>query len=374
VSTKDKKASIRTAVNERMRRRERAEALTARLLSDGNKTFANGFTTTAMMRGNVKGFVPTGIAPLDVLLSGKAGGGFAMGRFSELMGEADVGKTTIGCYLIRAVQAMGGVGVVIDTEKTLTERRLVELGVETRQVVAVEDTILESICDRILFMLEKIKDQPAVIFWDTIAATRSNRTKGRKVGESGGLAVHAQVLADAFRRITDPLADSRVALVMCNQRKQGGIGDLFVNARKRDAALGGDAPKFAASQRMKLSFVNHGKVKQAKQAGQNFIVRAEMQKNKIAPSRLQVMSVIDVSGAVSQFNAAASYVETMTKWGEMRAGRVVYSDKDSGKKYSRERFEGAYSGDRVFRLRADARLVDAYHRLNLREAEEGEDE
>ena len=340
------------------------------IMQKGNREFKDeGFRTSEDMLGNVRGFVKTGIVPLDVILGGEVGRGFALGRSSELLGEADVGKTTIGLLLLRNIQAQGGLGIVIDTEKTLTSQRLSEMGVDIARLVVVEDNVIESICDRILFILEKLKDRPGVIVWDTIASTKSRRDKGRKIGESMSFGRHAQILSAAFRAFAEPLAASRAALIMVNQRKEGGIGDMFVTERKRDATLGGGAMKFHPSQRLKLSFLNTRKAGEEKGSHQAMTVSATMLKNKIQPTRLQARLLLRTTGEVAQFDDAASIIETMVKWGEFnKEGRVLMADAEGGAKHTRVSFSKAYKEDAEFRLRMGRLVEDAHRRLNLREA------
>src|SRR5690606_1158727 len=147
----------------------------------------------------------------------------------------------------------------------------------------------------------------------------------KKIGESIRIGAHAQILSEAFRQFTKPLANSNTALILCNQRKQGGIGQLFVSSRKQDAALGGEAIKFHPSQRLKMSFVNLEKAQEAKKSHQKFVVTCEPVKNKISPSRLQARLVINLTGDVSQIDIADSFIKTMQKWGGFSSGKALLS-------------------------------------------------
>ena len=357
-------AGARKELEDRQRRREKAGAVRDRIIARGNRSFKDtGFSTASQMAGNIRGFVSTGLPVLDIVLSGRAGGGFAVARFSELLGEADVGKTTLGCYLMRQVQEQDGLAVVVDTEKTLSERRLAELGVDLSRLLVIEDTVIESICDRLLLVLEELGQTPSVIFWDTIAATRSQRDKGRKIGESRGIGLHAQVLAQAFRVMTEPLSRSRCAMVLCNQRKQGDIGAMFANARKRDASLGGDAVKFAPAQRLKLSF--SGTRKDETQSA--YVVNADVLKNKVSPTRLRACLMMRQTGTVAQFDPAESLAETMVKWGAWADGKVLL--RVDGERITRAQFAQRYPLDAAFRAKVHALAEEAHDRLNARGAE-----
>ena len=357
------------ALRSAQRKHERADHLTDLIIKEGTKQFGEAtFARAEDMLGNIKGFVSTSIPPLDVLLTGEIGKGFAYGRYTELIGEADVGKTTLGCYAMRNVQREGGIAVLLDTERTLTRKRLAELGVKTdSRLVVIQDNILEDIGNRIEFVLSKIGQTPAVIFWDTIASSVTRSATSKRLGESMKIGEHAQLLANLFRKITTPLSQSCAALIMCNQRKEGGIGQLFVNARKRDATLGGEAVKFHTIHRLKLGFQSTEKNKETRKRSQQFIVTGETLKNKVSPSRLQGRFVISTSGDVSEFDIPLSFVRTMQAWGSFSTGRHLCKD-SRGQGITPQRFADSYDKDRAFTAEMNARLIATYNELNMRQA------
>jgi RecA/RadA recombinase len=307
------------------KRKVNTEKLAARVRIVGNTLFKDeSFTTPAEMIGNVRDFVTTRIPALDVLLTRTVGKGIALGRITEILGDADVGKTTLGCYLMRSIQEFGGIGVIIDTESTLTEARLKGLGIDTSSLVVIQDAVIESILEKIPVVIKELKGTPGLICWDTIAATRSRRDKGRKIGE-GAIGIHAKVLSEGFRMLTPQLAKQNVALVCCNQRKQGGIAQMFTSSRARDTSLGGEAIKFHPSHRLRLKF--------SKQTDGGFIVAAKAVKNKFAPSELQVPLIFRVAGDIPEFDVHATTVETIRKWVGTTA-RILYTSSSTGKKYT----------------------------------------
>ena len=345
---------------------ERATKLTELVIREGAKQFGEStFVSADDMLGNIKGYVSTSIPPLDVLLTGEVGKGFVYGRVAELIGEADVGKTTLGCYVMRNVQREGGIAVLIDTERTLTRKRLSDLGVNTSSgLVVIQDNILEDIATRIEFVLDKIGQTPAVIFWDTVASTLTRAASSKRIGESMKIGEHAKLLADMFRKITTPLAESSAALILCNQRKTGGIGQMFINQRQLDATLGGDAAKFHSVHRLKLSFLNAKKNKESKERSQSFVVTANNVKNKVSNSRLQGRFVISLTGDVSEFDIPQSFVTTMQAWSVFSSGRHLC--KVAGKGITAQQFAKLYGKDKAFTTDMDRRLVAAYNDLNLR--------
>ena len=307
--------------------KNKSHTVTALLKKAGNKKWDDTFIHPEDAAGNIGQYFSTGLAPLDVLLTGEVGKGIPAGRMTELLGQSDVGKTTLGCYLIKSAQEAGGVGILIDTESSLSAKRMSELGVDLDGAIVIEEVVIEEILEQIEFLVEKLGDTPAVIFWDTIASTRSRSDAGKRVSE-GRIARHATAMSDGLRRITKAVARSNVALVCCNQRKEGGIGEMFTNARQKDATLGGEAIRFHTTHRIKLSYLKKRAPKEGEAA---FVVHAQCLKNKVAPSNLVCSLVFNNQGDVAEWDKPGCIISTLQKWKALREGAHVYTTRAGAK-------------------------------------------
>lgn len=331
-----------------------------KLASKLRKKDPDGYISPEESAANIKGFISTTLPPLDVAITGQVGKGFPVGRVVEMIGNADVGKTTLGCYLMKEVQRKGGIAVLIDTEKTLTEDRIKAIGLDESAMVIMKDDVIESILERIKGLLDEIGDELGVIFWDTIAGTQSIHDKGRKIGE-GRIAAHASALSAGLRAIVPLLAKSNTLLICCNQRKQGGLAQMFVKERELDAALGGDALKFHATTRLSLSYARgHKDTKQKRSIG--FVTLTKVLKNKIIPTRLATQLFFDTSLKVAEFNRALSCLFTLRTWGAAQNGRFVYTDMDK-KRYTEPKFCEAYVSSSSFRNEIYGSLEVAHAKL-----------
>lgn len=341
---------------------ENAAHRKARLLQSaaGKKWTDSPFVHPSEALGNVEQFFSTSIPVLDVILTGEVGRGIAAGRFTELLGESDVGKTTLGCYMIKSAQEAGGNGIVIDTESSLSAARLKELGIDLDACTIIEESEIEKILERIQWTIEQMGDTPTVIFWDTIASTTSKFDKGKGIGE-GRIARHASALADGFRRITPVLAGSNVALVCCNQRKRGGIGEMFANQRQQDASLGGDAIKFHPTHRIKLKYMKRG----GKDAT-GFVVAAQCLKNKVMPSDLSVTLAFKLNGTPAEFDRAQSLLMTLQRWKLLKDGQFVYTAKD-GARLSTKKWIVRYLTKPSFQAEMHQVLEQGFKKLTNRE-------
>lgn len=332
----------------------------AKLASKLRKKDPDGYTSPEESVSNIKGFISTTLPPLDVAITGRVGCGLPVGRVVEMIGNPDVGKTTLGCYVMRAVQAKGGIAVLIDTEATLTQERIRDLGLNEDALVVMQENVIELILERIKGLIADMGNELGVIFWDTIAGAQSTHDKGRKVGE-GKIGAHASALSAGMRAIVPLLAESNTLLLCCNQRKQGAIAKMFAKERELDAALGGDALKFHATTRLNLSYVKIQKdAKQKRTTG--FVTVAKIAKNKIISARLAAQLLFDTSMQVAEFNRAMSCLFTLRTWGAAQSGRFVYTDIDK-KRYTEVKFCEAYDSSSGFQYEIHGALEKAHAAL-----------
>ena len=300
---------------------------------------------------NIRNWYSTGLAALDVAISGEVGKGIPAGRVVELFGEESVGKSSLGGSIMRQVQLANGVAVLIDTESTFTNARAVMLGIDPDALVYVEEQYLEPILDAIPQVVKRAKDAPCVIFWDTVAGTPSKKEQALKSGESAAFGAHARALSIWLRGISKTLSASNTALVLCNQRKEGAIGVPYATERQRDATMGGKAIKFHSEIRFRLMFntkiIAPGGKGQQRGRDIGFETTARVVKNKNGIQGGYARLVF--SYETGTYDDALSCLRTLQRW-------RVLPEKDGGgttiihpttlekKNYSKDAFVRAYNG------------------------------
>jgi recombination protein RecA len=175
-------------------------------------------------------WVPTGSIVIDRL----TGGGWPVGRISEVAAWESVGKSTLLDQSIAQCQRIGGVACLIDTEQSRDKVYTKRLGVDLdRLIIHPAETIEESFAgiDKVLDAQEKLKTdleisasrrkvpapKPPILFivWDSIGGTptaseRDGAADDRHVSDA------ARSIKMNFRRITLRVAKLRAALVVSN--------------------------------------------------------------------------------------------------------------------------------------------------------------
>jgi len=172
-------------------------------------------------------FISTGALALDKQIGG-ARGGWPVGRITEVAAWESVGKSTLLDQSLAQVQRMGGVGALIDSEKSRDATYTSTLGVDaskliTKNVTTIEETF--DAIDRILDVQEKIatlaarkkggQPPPLLIVWDSVGGTP---TKAELAGDADDqhVADAAKAIKRNFRRIAHRIAHLRTALVVAN--------------------------------------------------------------------------------------------------------------------------------------------------------------
>ena len=290
-----------------------------RLVQQLNKKHGDGtFVRVNEASSNVKLRFDSGNVVVNTMLSGKTNQGFPSGRIVELYGSEHVGKTTLGCRTMALCQEQHkGVAFVVDTESTLTQGRVVELGVDPQALVYSEERFIEAILSQLRSIVETLaKDQtPAVIFWDTVAGSTSKKTDGYDVGE-GRIGTIASALSEGLPPILKSLARSRVCLIACNQLREGFMKGQYATEREKESVKGGAALKFMADARLKLEYQKkHTTIVQKKNVQDGFVVRATLFKNKQGPNDIKGRLVFSTRGEVRGFNNALSVLHTLVDWG-----------------------------------------------------------
>jgi len=328
------------------------------LRNAGNKQWPGAFIAPAQSSGNVRTYYSTGLPPLDLILSGEIGRGMCGGKIVEVFGDYDVGKTTLGVRVCKAVQDAGGVVVIFDTESTLSTDRMSALGLDVERVTIIETQHIETIFDQIEFLVKALQDRPAIIFVDTMSSVKSRADEGKKTGE-GQIARIAKMVTEGLRGIAKPLAKGNTLLLCNGQMKQGAIGKWFAAERERNVTVGGKALKFHAIQSVRIDGYKPERVK-AKGSRLGFVVTVSTVKSKLTASGLTCTLAFDTSADIATFDDARSVFKTLAKWGKVTTTGKVTIDKTA---YIELRFTKKYNTDEQFKQQTHELLSTAFTQI-----------
>ncbi len=234
---------------------------------------------------DVSGYLSSGFLPLDFALSGRyLGGGFPMGRISEVCGPESSGKTLIATMAMIETQRRGGLAVLLDYEHAFSLSRAVQLGLKTdriswiyKQPESAEQgfKITELICN---IVSQEGLDKPVTIVNDSVASMVTKEELDTGIGDENmrtRLAL-ALCLSTNLKKITNAINRTNVTLIFLNQLREN-PGVLFGD---KETTPGGKALKYYASCRVKLHKCGKIKGEDGEIIGEG--VRAQVTKNKVS--------------------------------------------------------------------------------------------
>lgn len=200
--------------------------------------------------------IPTQLAELDLILSKP---GYPAGRVIELYGFEASGKTTLGYHAIAQAQAMGGSGLVIDTERTFDTKRARQIGIDTDSIrIAEADTVEEvfAYMEKILDGLEVVGyDKPYVILVDSITGVATEDDSDKDFKAPVRIGMEAATIRRGLKRVNPKIAKQKALALFVNHNVATIAKTAY--ARQRQSA-GGHALKFYSSLRVEVT--NIGKL------------------------------------------------------------------------------------------------------------------
>jgi RecA/RadA recombinase len=108
---------------------------------------------------DVKGWIPSRSFSLNAILGGP---GLPLGKQIELSGEPGEGKTTIVTDLMCAVQEMGGVSILIDSEAKWPRGRAMRMGHTPGSHIQLEPKSIEQAFEIVVSTITNLRSKPAL--------------------------------------------------------------------------------------------------------------------------------------------------------------------------------------------------------------------
>ena len=235
---------------------------------------------------NVKDWVSTGNAMLDVAISNRPYGGLPVGRITEITGLEQSGKSLLSAHLLAETQKKGGVAVLIDTETAVSREFLEAIGVDVSKLLYVSVDTVEGIFEACETIIEQVrkgdKDRLVTIVVDSVAAASTHKELEADYGKDGYATDKAIIISKAMRKITNMIGRQKITLVFTNQLRQKMNAMAFSDPW---TTSGGKALAFHASVRLRLKGM--GSIKGKDKNGNEHIVgikvRAQVIKNRMGP-------------------------------------------------------------------------------------------
>jgi protein RecA len=279
---------------------------------------------------DVKEFIPTGFPVLDSIL----GGGWAVGRASEVFGAEGSGKSALTHAAIVSVQSMGGVAIYLDWENALDPDKMEQLGIVPERLVYVTPEYIEQgwdvVWDAVGALIDKHPDAPTLIIWDSVAASipkeEYEQKTTEKVGSPGAI---ARAMSKGCRKMFRAIARTRAHMMWVNQERVQ-IGKFAGFGPPPQETVGGVAIRYAASQRVRVARVMT--LKQGLRAT-GYLIKVTTKKNRCAPPHQQATWVLDFTVGPSP---ALTALQHLKEWGVLKTApkkdRPVESEAEEAKR------------------------------------------
>ena len=156
--------------------------------------------------------ISTGVIAFDLAMAG----GFPEGRFAEVFGEWQSGKSLLMYQTIAQCQKAGGIALLFDSERALEKRWCETLGINLEELFYYTPTSLEDAFGEMQQAIRTVrskstlfKDCPVLIVYDSLAASIARDEEGEDFG-TPEMARRARVISSALRKMTNLVADFRV--------------------------------------------------------------------------------------------------------------------------------------------------------------------
>lgn len=284
-----------------------------------NKTFDATLLSDEDSPCVVTEWLSSGCVALDAI----TGGGFPVGRMTEIFGDNSTGKSLVAAQIVALAQQEGDIAAYVDTETAVSIKIMEAVGVDVGKLIycapdTVEDvfTFFESIVD---IKNKKFPDKRLVLVWDSVAATSVRFEMENDFGKAM-MGRHANIISQGMRKFMRTIAKNRICCIFLNQTREK-LGVMFGD---KETTFGGKALGFYASVRIQLKIGQ--KIKEdGKIVG--IESKATVVKNKVAVPFLSAKLPIYFGHGIDDSLASFQYLEDAGLL--IKSGRS-FTIKDSG--------------------------------------------
>ena len=313
-----------------------------------------------------KQVIPTGIDLLDAIL----GGGFAVGTMSVITGLPGTGKSTLAAQVLGHAQNTNKGKLIpgyLDSEQSMTSKRLAKLGVTRPPVKPYTDMTVERVFKYIEGVInfkeeKKLHDYPSVIIWDSVANTLTDKEKTAE-DPSQVIGQKQKLLSLYIPKYVGKCDEHNICVIAINQlRDKMEVGggppktpDLkFLHDKDMP---GGQSLKFNAFHLLNIAIRSEiSRDKGHKYPFDGLLLRAKCAKNKLFAPNIEIELVSTYSGGVSNFWSNYNF---LAKTKRLSAGAWNYLVSLPNKKFRTKDAEHLYKTDEDFRSAFDEAVKEA---------------
>lgn len=286
-----------------------------------------GLLSAPGLAADVTEWVSTGFIELDDIF----GGGWPVGRMSELMGPEASGKSAEIHMALLQNQLQGGVPELIDGEYALDKKkmaRMARIGIDPQAMLYYNPTTFEHAADQLEDRLRKMREfpppSPSVIAWDTVTSTPTAAEMAETSIADSQVASQARLISKLLRKTVGPVCKTRAALILVSQERET-MNKARMGAYQEPGTTGGRAPKYYASLRVRNTRVQTFK---RGPISTGYLIQSVTKKSRLVPPHRRAKWVLD-------FRLGPS--PELTTFHNLLDGKVV---KSAGGKYSCPWHEG----------------------------------
>lgn len=319
------------------------------------------------MLSEVTEWIPTGFMGLDYIL----GGGWAVGRCSEVFGPEGAGKSALTHRAIKACQDNGGTVLYIDFENALDPPKMKQLGINPDRLAYVQPDHIEQAWDIIWTALDyaeaKSPKAPTLIVWDSVAASVPKAEVEEKDSSKAHVGLIARAMSKGCRKMFRRIAKVRAHMMWVNQERDNIGGGMFAEA----VTPGGKAVRYAASMRVRVTRVAT-LPKGSEKVKTHYLIRALTKKCRLFPPHRKFTWVLDFKhGPSPELTLFQNLIDARV----IKTTKGMYLAKWSKKNFKKSAWLGLME-DEGFRTHAEAAYKSFIHKEleNTTDEDEGDDE
>ena len=290
------------------------------VIADVEKQFGKGTVRSMAEYVDIEK-VSSGSIGLDIAL----GGGYPKGRIIEIYGAESSGKTTTALHAIVEVQKLGKMALYLDYENAIDpyycECIGVDLSADKFRIINPEST--EEGFEIIRKFLDV--DEIGAIVVDSVAAMVPKSELQGDFGDSK-MGLQARSMSQGMRMLVQGISKSNCVVIFINQTRDK-IGVMFGDPT---TTTGGNALKFYASQRLKIS--KSGGEKDSEGEFISITSKIVIEKNKVAPPKRKCEIPIkfgvgyDIVTELINIAAEAEIIQKKGSWfayGDVKLGQGI---------------------------------------------------
>lgn len=247
---------------------------------------------------SVTEWIPTGFVGLDLIL----GGGWPIGRASEVAGEEGCGKSALAQMACVQCQRLGGFVVYLDFEHALDPGKMAGLGLNPDGLLYHSPDYIEQAWDVVWATLDQIEASkttaPTLIVWDSVGGSLA-KSQLDSSAEDAHVGAVARAMTPQCARLFKRIARVHAHMLFVNQERAA-IGKFARFGPPPKSTTGGAGLKYAASIRLRCSRVMTLKAGGNTGPATGYLIRTSTDKNRLVPPHRKATWVLDFTEGPSE--------------------------------------------------------------------------